>query len=1032
MTLPELAIRRPITTVVALISLFVMGAIAVVKLPLAFMPEIDKPQIFIIANYPNSSPQAVERLIVRPIEDEMSSIAGLQWMWSNCDANGGRVNLSFNFDKDMGVARTEVRERLERARENLPDDIERIQISDNWNPRESGETIMETRISSGRDLSRNYPLLERKILRPLQRIPGVAAVVLDGVNPREVRINLKMEALRRHRLRADQIQAALVGNNLDASLGILRNDQSKWTVRALGAFSEVGDLARLPLPGSALSLGDVAEIAYEEPPLEYGRRLNGQFAVALSIAKESTANTIVVSNLVRNRIEAMQNDPELEGIDFLIWQDQGKEILKTIGDLKQTGWLGAFLAAVILYLFLKRSSTTLIALSAIPFSLVVACGILWAQGKTLNTITLLGLIVGIGMLIDNAVVVMENIDRHQKLGLRQVVAAQLGAREVSVAVIAATLTSVIVFLPMIFSRPSEMNLLLKELAVTVCITLLASLLISQTLIPLAAARYIRADRVRKAGPLMQRLERVYARLLEKTLRKRWIVPSLGLLLVGSVFWPYQKVEKNFETNPSEMFVGLRYIFSENLSLAQKEAYVDQVEQALEPHLESYEVDSHYSFWSTRFTTTRLYMKTGFTHEEHMNSVRADLRQRLPRIPGVQLEVQDNVPFWDRSRGKRVGAQLTGPDSEGLAQLAAKAKAELAGIPGLFDINSEAEGNAFELHSSPDRVRAHAYGIPLDRASDVVELTFRGRRLPRFKGPDGEVEMRLTLEEQREESLDQLRNLPIGSGANFGLPLEQIAEFHTVKAPAMIRRNNKATGVWIGAKFNEGLKEEWQAQVRARFAAMELPLGYSFDYDSGRRQQEESQTETLINFALALLLIFAVMAGLFESLLQAKALLVSLPFAITGAFWALYLTGTDMDQPAIVGLFLLVGIVVNNGIVMVEHINLYRRAGLAREQAMVRGGRERLRPVLMTALTTLFGLVPMVIQRPALSGVYYYSMAYVIMGGLLLSTVVTIFILPVTICLLEDTVAWMRRMVRRMVRRTVGLIAGRGEKLEEIS
>ncbi|MCB1050603.1 MAG: efflux RND transporter permease subunit [Acidobacteria bacterium] len=1001
MTLPELAIKRPITALVMLLSLFVMGLIALKKLPLAFMPDMEKRQIFVIANYPNSTPQAMERLVVRPLEDELSSVPGLKWMWSNCDANGGRINLNFDFSKDMGIARTEIRERIERARANLPADIERIQISDSWNPRETGETIMESRISSGRDLSKDYPLLERKIIKPLERIPGVAAVILDGVNPREVKINLNMDAMRRHRLRASEIYTALAENNVDQSVGIVRTQETKETVRTLGAFEDVSEIAALPIPGHNLKIGDVAEVTYKEPPLEYGRHLNGQFAVALSIAKESTANTIEVSEQVRNRIHEMGSDPELQGIDFLIWQDQGQEILKTIGDLKETGWIGAVLAAIILFIFLKRTSTTLIALTCIPFSLVVACGILWAQGKTLNTITLLGLIVGIGMLVDNAVVVIENIDRYQKKGLRQIIAAHLGAREVSVAVIAATFTSVIVFLPLIFSKPTEINIILKELAITVSITLLASLLISQTLIPLAAVWFIKADRVRKPGRIMSWLENRYQTLLRYSLGHRWLAPTVGLLVIGSAYFPFSKIEKNFETNPSEMFVGLRYIFSENLSLSQKETYVNQVEAALIPYLADYQVDSYYSFWSDRFTTTRLYMKPGFTHEEHMNTVRADLRQRLPVIAGMSLEVQDNIPFWDRTRGKRVGAQLIGPDTEVLANIARSAKLKLEEVPGLFDINTDAEGSTVELHTEIDRDRARAYGVPLNRASDVVELTYRGRRLPRFKGPDGEVEMRLTLDEQEEESLDQLRNLPVGSGSNFALPLEQVAEFHTQKAPDQIRRNNKATGVWVGAKFNDGKKEEIQALVQTKLSDIDLPYGYRWDFSSGRRQQQESESETLINALLALGLIFAVMAGLFESIRQAAALMVSLPFAISGALWALYLTGTDLDQPAIVGMFLLLGIVVNNGIVMIEHINFYRRKDVKRADAMVRGGKERLRPVLMTALTTLFGLVPMVVQKPALAGVYYYSMAYVLMGGLLVSTVLTVLLLPVTICFVED-------------------------------
>ena len=1019
MTLPELAIRRPITALVILVTVFVMGAIALTRLPLAFLPEIEDRELYVIANYPNASPKAVERLIIRPVEDSLGSMNGLDRMWSRCDDSGGRVNLVFDWSADMDVKRVEIRERLDRLLPDLPEDLEPLVVSNEWNPRVSGETIIEARLSSGRDLSRDYDLLERKIIKPLERLPGVASVMLDGVNPREIKINLRMSALKRHRIDAREIYDMLRNNNQDRSLGVIRDGNQRLVLRAIGSFQSPEEIRELPLPGTTLRLSDVADVTYKDPPLTQGRHLEGQFAIGVSISKESGANTVQVCNAIHERIASMGDDPELDGINFLVWEDQGREITKTIDDLKATGLFGAILAGLVLFLFLRRLSTTLVAIICIPFSLIVACGVVWAQGKSLNTITLLGLIVGIGMLVDNAVVIMENIDRFQRKGFSGKVSALLGAREVSMAVMAATLTSVIVFLPMIFSKPSEMNLILKELAITVCITLLASLFISQTLIPLSAGRLLKDSRKQAPGRIMPRLEAFYHRILSYTLRHRWLAPVVGILVVGSAFFPFRNLDMNFESNKAEMFVGMRYVFSEEPDFESKEKIVAQVEASLEPHRDRLQVKSVYSYWSERWTLTRLYMKDGHTNEAHMNQVRKALPEFLPKIAGLKIEVLDNVPFWERTRGKRVAFQLQGKDTETLDKLAEEAKEYFQSVPGLFDFYTTSESGSMELITKIDRERTRAYQVDVGRPADLVELTFRGRRLPRFKTDQREVNMLMTLEEQDEETVDQLMNLPLLRGEGAAVSLDSLAEFSMVKGPDSITRNEKIINVWVGARYAEGKKEAYLQQVQANLEKMVLPYGYRWEFQAGRREEQASQQEFLINLLLALGLIFAVMAGLFESVRQALSLMISLPFAVAGALWALYLTGTDFDQPASVGFLLLLGIVVNNGIVMIEHFNQYRRAGVARTEAILLGGRERLRPILMTALTTLVGLVPMVVQQPALGGIYYYSMAYVIMGGLLVSTILTTVLLPTTVCIVEDSLDWCGRKSARLVSRLRG-------------
>jgi HAE1 family hydrophobic/amphiphilic exporter-1 len=950
MTLPELAIKRPVTTLMVLVSIVVLGVVAVTRLPLAFMPDIVEPELFIHLPYDNASPEQVERMIVRPVEDVVGSVRGLQTMWSRCGSDGGRIRLEFSWDTDMHLARVEVWERIDRIRGDLPEDIGDIQVSTNWDSRDADSPIIEGRLSSPRDLSESYDLLERKIIRPLERVPGVAQVRLDGVNPREVRVNLRVADLELHGVDVRDVARVLRTGNFDQSLGKIVTDDSRWTLRTLGTFGSVEEIRNLPLRDDGLRLSDVADVVYQEPPLEYGRHLDGHFAIGVTVSQESKANTVEVCDALEAAIARMNDDPELEGVNFLIWFSQGQEIRKTLRDLVFTGIFGSILASVVLFLFLRRLSTTIVAVSCIPFSLIVTCGIVWAQGRSLNTLTLLGLIVGIGMLVDNAVVVMENIFRHREMGVDRKTAARRGAREVTTAVVAATLTSVIVFIPLIFNKPSEMNLYLKELGITVCLTLLASLFISQTLIPLATSWYIKS-KPRPKGRIMMRLEEVYHRLLTFSLRRRWLSPVVGLAVIGSAVFPFQNVDMNFDTSQAELFVQLRYEFSEEMSLDRKEEFVTLIEQTLEPHREELMARSIYSFWSDRFTLTRVYLEEGKANDENINMVRNTLRDLLPELAGVQLKVQENNQGWRRHRGRdRVAFQIVGEDTEVLMHLAESAILKIETIPGLVDVETRHAEAQQELHIEPDRDLAVRYDITPDQVSQVVGLTYRGRRLQRFRTPEGEREMRLTLDEQEVESLDQLQNLVMHTSEGQKVPLAAMADMNQKPGREHIQRDNRLTSVWVTARYQDGTREQYIPLVKQALGEMEFPYGYRWTFGQWESHQKEQSREFLTNLLLALMLVFAVMAGLFESVRQALALMVSLPFALAGAIWTLYATGTSFDQPAAIGVLLLIGIVVNNGIVMLEHINQYRRAGMDRTEAMLLGGRERLRPILMTAVT----------------------------------------------------------------------------------
>jgi HAE1 family hydrophobic/amphiphilic exporter-1 len=512
---------------------------------------------------------------------------------------------------------------------------------------------------------------------------------------------------------------------------------------------------------------------------------------------------------------------------------------------------------------------------------------------------------------------------------------------------------------------------------------------------------------------MLRTESFYERALVFNLKHRWLTPVLLVAALASAYIPFTRVDKNFDTSESELFVQVNYDFSENLSLERKEQFVTRVEKALEPHRKEMMARSVYSFWSDRWSMTRIYLNEGEANEENIATVRKQMRDFLPEIAGIKLEVMENNQFWRQDRGKRVAFQLVGEDSEVLGTLADEAKRRLGDIPGLLDPSAGSDEPQEEIHVEVDREMASRMGVPVMQPAQVVGLTFRGQRLQRFRTADGEREMRVTLDEKKNETVSQLRNLPIWTRDGEKIPLASLATFEQKPGGREIQRDNRLTSLWVSARFEEGTREEYMPLVTAAMQGIDFPYGYSWTFGEWEQRRKENAQEFLTNLLLALMLIFVVMASLFESARQALTLLMALPFALAGAFWTLYATGTDFDQPAAVGLLLLIGTVVNNGIVMLAHVNHYRAEGLARYDAMLRGCRERLRPVVMTALTTLTSLVPMVVQKPSLGGVYYYSMALVIMGGLLLSTVLTLILLPTAVTLVEDGTEALGRLVIRL-------------------
>ena len=1015
MRLPRLAVQRPITTAMILISVLVMGGIAVTRLPLAYLPEVDVPFIGIEIPYPNSNPAQVEKDIVKPVEEVLATLPGVKTLNATAGADRAEFFLEFDWGYDLDVVRMQVSEKIDLVKADLPPEIGEVVI---FSFNTSDIPVVEARISAaGVDLSESYELIEARILNRIRRVPGVARVTLDGVAPKEIEIELVLDRVRQHNVDVGALIERLRGASSNMVLGQVQDGGLRFSARALGQFASLDEIGSLVIDDRGLRLADIAEITYEEPPYRWGRHLDLGFAIALSIFKESTANTVDVVRDVMQVIRTdINNDPLLQGVQLFVWDDQGEEIMGSLRGLLMAGTIGALLAIFSLYFFLRRIDSTLIVSLSIPFSVLAACGVLFFAGKSLNILSMMGLMLAVGMLVDNAVVVLESIDRtHRKEPDRKRSALE-GARQVSVAVAASTLTTLIVFLPLIVGANSDLMTWLKEIGIAIAIALACSLFSSLTLIPLMSAHFLGRKPTRPV-PAIAWLEERYAAALGWTLRHRWKTAGLLVLVLALGVVPFVTglVEAAIFSGTVNERLYLNYEFDDFTYKSEAEDAVDLVEAYLEPNRERFMVRSIYSFFAENEAGTTVVLARKNLTDDEVKELRQEIREGLPELAGVKLYFDDDADEGGSSTYFAV--KLFGQDTGVLETYASEAARRIETVDGIQDLRTSFRDAQREIQVRIDRDKAERLGLAAQDLADLFSFTLGSMRLPRFNAGEREVETWLALRLEDRENLEDLRQLAIGGGGDgtggSGRPvlLGDVASFEVVQRPREIRRENRKVRVAVRGTYEGDGWNDAQEEIGALMDAFDLPAGYSWSWSDRIIEQQDQNAQMGVNFMLALFLVYLVMASLFESLAQPFAILCSILFAFPGAAWALGLTGTPFNLMAQIGLLILMGIVVNNGIVLLDHVNRLRASGLDRYEAIVEAGRDRLRPVLMTAATTIIGLLPLAIRGPQTAGIFYYPLARTVMGGLASSAVMTLIALPLISLAVEAVGEWLKGLWR---------------------
>jgi HAE1 family hydrophobic/amphiphilic exporter-1 len=1006
----EIALRRPVTTIVVFVALSLVGLLASKLLPLEKFPDIEFPGIFVMVPYNGSTPEEVERLITRPVEEALATLSGVEAMYSTSREDQAEIFLEFGWDQSMGAKGIEARAKVDSIRHLLPNDVRRVLV---FTGSLGDQPVLQLRISSERDLSDSYEMIDRLLTRRLERIEGVSRVDLQGVDPREIRILLKPDQLAAHGIDIATVRELLMNSNFAVSAGRITAADQRFSVRPSGEFGSVEEIRDLALNASGLRLRDVADVELLTPDRNYGRHLDRQYAIGVAISKSTGANMVDVTDRVIEQVEKIGELPEMNGIKIFALDNQGEAVRESLGDLLTAGALGGLLAIFVLYLFLRQVSTTLIVTASVPFALMITLGALYFAGLSLNILTMMGLMLAVGMLVDNAVVVTESIFRHRTDNPDEPVEATIsGVREVGLAVIAGTATTIVVFAPMIVGTRTDMTIFLSHVAITIIVALLASLFIAQTLVPMLAAR-IAVPPQPKSGAWISRLTTRYAASLEWILGHHWwTAAGIGLVCLIGVL-PLMLELVKFDMFPQD--VGRRlympYHVEGQHSLEHVEQTVNTIEEYLYSRQEEFNIRSVYSYYDQgRGESTIL-----LTDKEDATLSTKEIIERIEAdLPQIAIG-KPSFSFDQDGGGGGFTLQLSGDSTEVLNDLSVEVARSLETVAGLKDVTSDRESGNKEIRVTIDRARAANVGLTAEVIAQSVSTAMRGENLREYRDDGGEIAVRLAFRKNDKQSIEELANLPLYTPDGRRVTLGTVATLHVSRSPDSIRRTDRQTAVVLSANFeDEVTADAVRPRVKSLMENIQLPPGYSWKEGRGFERQDETAGMMATNILLGIACIFLVIAALFESLiLPFSIILGSIVFSIFGVFLFFAVTGTTFSFMAMIGIMILIGVVVNNGIVLVDHINNLRMEGVPRDRAIVTAGRDRLRPILMTVATTIVGLAPLAMGTTQVGGdgPPYYPMARAIIGGLAFSTLVSLLVVPALYVYFDSLAAWGRKVMR---------------------
>jgi HAE1 family hydrophobic/amphiphilic exporter-1 len=1000
--IPRLAYDRPITVLMGFVACLVVGIVAYVRIPVQMFPNgFSPPFLWGYVPYPNSTPLEVDESLVRPIEGQLRTVSGIATLESQAETGAASFWMQFHQGADMDEAYNSVVDRLERSMPELPDDVQRFGVY-RYNPND--EPIVWAGVEFPEEVDDPWFVMSKVVQPRIERIPGVAAIDLWGVPVRSIYVDYDKERVYSHGVNLGELQERLSTDNFQMSSGRLLEKGQVRQARSLSPIDSIDELRSFPVRGDIV-LQDIAEVQQRSAYSTSINRVNGRDAAALGVRKESSANAVETSQAVVDALHELEADPRAQGARFHLFFSQGALIAGSMDTLQETMLVGGLLAVIVLYAFLRAWRATLLIAATIPFSALVTIGILYAQGGSLNLLSMMGLMLSVGMVVDNAIVVVEAIEVRRARGESPRDAAIGGTGEVNLAIISGTLTSMVVFLPVILmSESAEFSFFMGALGMPVVYSLGASLLAALVFAPLTT-RFLKRSALQDEGRWMTWLTERYASLLVLSQRRRadsLLAMGAALMLTMFVAMPGVQCTDGDDGNLNDFTI--RFTVPPQYSYADREKAAGVLEQVIEEHREQWGIRVYRTRLGGESNEGRLYVYLQDEGPMDREAVMEAAREAMPDdLPGVKTTLGWEGGFGS-SNQKQLELQIFGDDPTVLQALADEVERRVRSIEGVIGVHgdSEAQG-ADEVRLVVDRDAAARYGVSAREIGNLVAYAMRGTELPPVRNRDREIDVvaRFSLEDRSE--LDQLLSFDVWSPAMQALiPVRSVTRIEVGKGPLHITRRDGRTATSVTLDLAED-KEPMQLSpaLQAAMADFVFPTGYG--WSQGELFEHRQEEDEAIQFALLLsaVLVFLLIGMLFESWVLPLSIITTIPMAVMGALWGLYLFGMDMDMMAAVGMIILIGVVVNNGIVLIDLVTQLRAEGVPRHEAIVEAGRRRLRPILMTAMTTIFGTVPMVVGDASFVGISYAPLGMTLLGGMVTSTLLTLLFVPVFYVVLDD-------------------------------
>ncbi|MDF2626998.1 MAG: AcrB family rane transport protein [Symbiobacteriaceae bacterium] len=1011
----KFSLKHPVPTIVLFLTLVVIGAVSVTRLSVDLYPAMEYPLAVISTKYEGAGPQEVEQLVSRPLEEIAGTAGGVTSVMSTNSEGQSVVLVQFDWGTDMDLATLSLREKVDQVKGFFPDGVGAPMVF-----KIDPQALPVLTIGlSGADPIELKRLAEEKVKPRLERTDGVASVNINGGTEREIQVIVDPHRLQASGISINQVAQALRYENLNLPGGQVESGTTNLLVRTVGQFSSVDEIRELRL--GPVRLGDIAEVrdAYAEVTSKVW--IDGEPAVGMDIQKQTGGNTVAIAEGIKAELDLIAKDLPA-GVKASVLMDQSKMVQESVMSVADSGWQGGLLAIAVLYIFLRHFGATLAVGIAIPISVIATFGPLFFGGVTLNLMSLGGLSLGVGMMVDGAIVVLENIFRHKQMGKDIDTATLDGASEVGLAVSSSTITTVVVFLPVVWITGIAQQYF-RELALSVTYSLMTSLLVSITLVPMLA-RYLLRD---KTGPVkppsrlyvwwgekLDAIDAVYRRMLGWALRHRWTVLTVGTLSLGLTALFYFQLGMEFipKTDTSEFRITVRMPPGTQLSETEK-----AVNKAVEAARQVPELRQMYvSLGSTgdAFSVSGGKSNVGYVvgallapgeRERDLETIMESLRQSIT-IPGARVNVVASGML--DPGGSPIEVQIRGDDLSVLEALANQAADVIAKVPGAREVRTSVDEGLPEVQVKVDRARAAAYNLSPSTIAVAVQSAVKGQVVSEYRSGGKEIDIRLQATEAARADMEALAQLPISSGTGQTVPLGQIATLVKGTGPTVVEREDRARVVKITGSIHDRDMGHVVSDIKAEMAKVAIPPGYTVSYEGQNKEMEDAFGGLIQALLFSIALVYLTMAAQFESWLHPFIIMFTVPLSLSGAFGSLVLTGRSLDISGMIGLILLVGIVVDNAIVLIDHVNQLRREGHSVMEALQEGCPTRLRPVLMTTLCTLLGLFPLALGLAAGSDLQA-PMATVVIGGLAVSTLLTLIMIPVVYSLVEDLVA---RILRR--------------------